>query len=377
METEGKIISISQIVGARVDFLSRGRMAKGMVTVMDGDPGLGKSTLAVEWSARISRGEALPNGERSAPGNVIYLAGEDSYGYTVKPRLVAAGADLNRVKIIVAKDQDGEREIELPRDFAILEAAMAELSCALLVLDPLEAFVDDSVDLTKSQPTRRMISHLTRVCEQTGSPALMLRNLNKMTSQGGVYRGAGSMAIIGSARFGLIVAQAKDPMEFELASLKCNIGLPPRTLAYRLASVEGTDVARIEYSGETGHDAQWLLGRKDDAEDPQMTRAELWLADRLRQLGVAEVATLRFLAEADHQPWSSVSRAARNLGVLRDQRGHGPGSKTYWSLRTECLSPGMPITGGDTHYSASLRQERMPITDGVISPAGEDDDYHA
>src|SRR5205807_5387801 len=143
-----RIIVLDEVQTSAARWLWRGWIPLGKLTVLDGDPGLGKSTLLLDLAARVTRGLAMPDGSTGMSGGVTLLTAEDSLGDTVRPRLEAAGADLARVRSLSAVgDADGgNRPPTIPRDIDILRRMIQENSSRLLILDPFLAYLSGGVD---------------------------------------------------------------------------------------------------------------------------------------------------------------------------------------------------------------------------------------
>ena len=126
--TEGpRLICLADVAPSPVKWLWPGRIPLGKITVLDGDPGLGKSTLTLDLAALVTTGRPMPDGTPGIEGTVILLSAEDDPSDTIRPRLEAAGADLSRVQLLSAiETREGERLPELPLDLPILKAAISD-----------------------------------------------------------------------------------------------------------------------------------------------------------------------------------------------------------------------------------------------------------
>ena len=203
-------ILLADVTPERVAWLSRGRLAVGKITMVDGDPGLGKSTAMIELAARITRGEALPDGEKGRPRGVVIMSAEDGIADTIRPRAEVAGADLRHIRILAEK-ADGSLPT-IPEDIPLIEATLMAMDAALLVVDPLVAFLGWKVNVSRDQDVRRALAPLKAMAERCGVAVVLLRHLNKQLLTNALYRGGGSIGIIGGARFGLMFAyDLEDP----------------------------------------------------------------------------------------------------------------------------------------------------------------------
>ena len=253
---------VRDVRAEKVKWLWHRRIPRGKVTVKDGDPGLGKSTLALDIAARISTGSPFPDGTCTEyPADVIILSAEDSISDTIRPRLEAAGADLSRIRVFRSvNEKGGPRPPELPGDLPLLEALIAEDSAQLVVIDPLMAFLSGRIDSHRDQDVRRALHALSATADRTGIALVIIRHLTKAPGGSPLYRGGGSIGIIGAARAGLLVApDPGDEQRRILAVTKSNLSEKAPSLAYRIVGDEERDCARIVWEGSSDLRAEDLL----------------------------------------------------------------------------------------------------------------------
>ncbi len=224
-------VLLSDVKPERVSWLWPGRLPLGKLTVLDGDPGKGKSTLSLDLSARLTRGDIMPDGSGGGfPAGVVILSGEDGLADTIVPRLIAAGADLSRVVALAScpdSEGDGEHPPVLPDDLPTIRAAIARVGAKLAIIDPLMAYLSDGTNSHKDQDIRRVLFRVAALAEETGAAVLVVRHLNKATGGVALYRGGGSIGIIGAARSGLLVAADPDDENLPGARLHKVQPLPP------------------------------------------------------------------------------------------------------------------------------------------------------
>ena len=327
-------ISLADVRPERLEWLSRGRLAAGKVTVLDGDPGLGKSSLLCEWAARLSRGEALPDGRADRPRGVVLLTAEDGLADTVRPRLEAAGGDLARV-VAVEGVPDGTAEGRLPQipgDLPAIERLLTAVDGALLIVDPLVAYLDPALNSHHDQDVRRALWPLKLLGERTGAAVVAVRHLTKGTGANALYRGGGSIGIIGAARCGLLLAaDPDDPTVRVLAAHKANLAQPPPSLAFRLEPVPNSDVTRLVWLGESPHGANGLLAGTDQTERSALEDAEDWLRSELSG-GPVPARRIEALAKRAGISPRTLRRARKSLGVVTRRAGFGPGGWSVWCL---------------------------------------------
>ncbi len=336
----GKLLS--EVEPERVEWLWPGRLPLGKIAVLDGDPGLGKSTLLSELAARISCGEPLP-GDDAAPAKprgVLLFSAEDDLFDTIRPRIDAAGGDPRRIAAFVAVPDgtDTGRPFALPRDLPILEAIVQRLDAALVVIDPLIAFLRPG---TSDQHVRHAMAALKAVAERTGAAIVVVRHLTKTPGANPLYRGAGSIGIIAAARSGLLLAaDPDDPERRILALTKGNLARPPAALAFRLEDVLGATVARIAWDGESPWTATQLLHGPPAAEGAEtrsvIEEARLWLRETLAA-GPRLAKELR--AEASERGIGRsalyAARKAEGITIAKERTVQG---RWFWTLNTPAES---------------------------------------
>lgn len=255
-------VRVAEVEAERVTWLWPGRVPLGKLILLDGDPGLGKSTLALDLAARVSAGLPMPFAAADTaapPAGVVVLSAEDGIADTIRPRLEAAGADIGRVLAF--------RSEALPTlaDLGPIERAIGEVAAVLVVVDPLMAFLGDRVDAHQDHDVRRTLAPLAGLAERTRAAVLVVRHLNKMGGGPALYRGGGSIGIVGAARSALLVARdPEDELRRVLAPVKHNLCAPPPALAFTLVPAGAT--VRVEWLGESTHTADALVGQPEGAE---------------------------------------------------------------------------------------------------------------
>lgn len=383
------LISLADVKPERVEWLWRGYLPKGKLVTLDGDPGLGKSTLALSLAAPVTAGGLWPDGSKcDHPGAVLLLSAEDGLADTVRPRLDAAGADVTKVHAVegvTVADKEGNRGLRPPTvgDIAQLRSAIMETGAVLVVIDVLMAFMPTGSDAHKDQDVRAILSRLTRLAEETGCTVVLIRHLNKSAGRDPLYRGGGSIGIVGAGRLALLVAaDPDDEGRRVLAAMKSNLGPLPDAMAYRLVTADGGyDVARVEWEGRVDHTAHTLLADRPSGSDAQArTEAEAWLQDYLKQHGATRAGDVKRDAKRDGIAQRTLERAAEKIGVKKESWGYP--RVTYWALPgVEETTPDAPNGGETGETEADLRkqdgetgrkpQSRQPLRDGeTVVPGG-------
>jgi hypothetical protein len=334
-------VSLADVVPERVDWLWPGRLPLGKVVVLDGDPSVGKSTAAVDFAARVSTGRAWPDGAANRRGSVLLLSAEDGLADTIRPRLDAAGGDpanvhaLTEVRYLDEDNQEQVRPVSLS-DLAAIEHAVRKTSAVLIVIDVLMAFLPSKVDSHRDQDVRGVLSGLAAMAERTRSCVLLLRHLNKAAGGSAMYRGGGSIGIIGAARVGMLAAiDPDDQTRRVLAGVKSNLAPMPDALAYALVDSPDHGCARIEWLGTSTHSAGALLaGPRDDDERTERDEARDWLLDYLKrdddQGWEAPSALIKKAAHAEGISERTLKRAKASAGVGHYSTKTTPRS-TWWT----------------------------------------------
>lgn len=330
------LVNLADVEAEQVRWLWYGRIPLGKLTILDGDPGTAKTTLALDLAARVSRGDRMPDGSTSdhdGPRGAIILTAEDGLADTIRPRLDAAGADVTRIGALQWV-RDSPTDPERPptvQDVEPLREAIEKKGAALVTLDPLVAYLGGA-DSHNDAAVRQALTPLVRLAEETGTAVLAIRHLNKKIDvTHALYRGGGSIGFSGLARSVQIVGFDPDDPTGErriLASSKSNLAPPQVSLAYRL-EVTSRGVARIEWLGPSSRDADYLVGKQEGTSAPKKAMAMKWLEWVLAG-GALPVSELRERTEQAGHSWSTVQRAASQLSVQKTKLGFDKG--WAWSL---------------------------------------------
>lgn len=335
----------SAIKPKRVKWLWAGRLAVGSISLLAGREGLGKSTMAYWTAARITRGE-LPGEHQGTPKSVLVCATEDSWEHTIVPRLMAAGADLDRVyRVDVVSAEEIQVGLSLPRDVHRVEVVAREVDAVLLLLDPLMSRIDASLDTHRDGEVRLALEPLAALADRAGMVVFGLIHLNKGSSSDILTAVMGSRAFAAVARS--VCAVVRDPDDEEgrkrlFGTPKNNLGpdnLPLMSFTVESHPVETDDgttfTGRIEWHGEVDGSIDDALSRA--SEDPE-TRTVVqdavdWLAGYLEANGgEAESRSVKDEARRLHIHESTLTRARKRLRIkVSSIKGYSP-PRTLWSL---------------------------------------------
>ncbi len=233
-----RLTSASSFTMRGVKWLYRGRIPAGMMTLLAGREGIGKSTVSLDIVARVTRG-TLEGRYLGRPQNVILCATEDSWEHTIVPRLRAVGADLDRVFHIAVQDENGGvRAISAPGDIRAIERAIKQTSPALMVIDPIMAVIDGKIDTHVQQQVQQGLEPLVNMCGRAMMAVVGLIHVNKSGTTDALNSVMGSKAFTSLPRSVLYcIADPAEDGAYLLTHEKCNVGPRSKSLVYRLASV--------------------------------------------------------------------------------------------------------------------------------------------
>ncbi|WP_432504301.1 AAA family ATPase [Kineococcus arenarius] len=367
-----------------VYWLWSGRLAVGTLALIAGPEGLGKSTLAYYLVARVTRGE-LEGAFHGRPRGVLVCATEDSWSHTVVPRLIAAGADLDRVfRVEVRSADEVDVGLSLPRDLDEVEEAAHQTDAALLLLDPLMSRLASTLDTHRDAETRRALEPLAALADRAGVVVAGLIHHNKGGSADPLTAVMGSKAFTAVARSVHTVVRDPDD-ETEARRLfgtpKNNLGrtdLP--VLAFTITGhrvviddEHTVETSRLDWQGEAVGTIREAMSRAATVDEDRSvtTEAAEWLEDYLAsQGGEADKADVLRAGRASGHSEAALRRARERVGVIHRRR---PGFQagTVWRLPVPTTSPQAPhsrtpVRGEDTSSTTSttgfdLRERGRPL----------------
>ena len=229
-----KIIRMSDVELTPVEWLWKPYLPFGKLSVLQGNPGEGKTYFAMHLAAACTNGKLLPNMERMEPFNVIYQTAEDGLGDTVKPRLIEAGADLDRVLVI------DDSDVQLTLSDERIEKAIIENNAKLVIIDPIQAYLGADVDMNRANEVRPIFMRLGQVAQRTGCAILLIGHLNKAAGMQSLQRGLGSIDIAAAVRSVMFIGKLKhDPTVRILTHEKSSLAPPGASLAFSLGDEGG------------------------------------------------------------------------------------------------------------------------------------------
>jgi len=203
---ELKLIHMEDVVSKEVEWLWYPYIPYGKITIIEGDPGEGKTTLVLKLAAALSRGLPLPcdDDKEYEPIHIIYQTAEDGIEDTIKPRLEKAGADCSMIRVI----DETDKELSMTDDR--LEQAIIETKVRLIILDPIQAYIGATVDMHRANEIRPVLKHLGIIAEKHNCAIILIGHMNKASGSKSTYRGLDSIDIQATARSVLLVARLRD-----------------------------------------------------------------------------------------------------------------------------------------------------------------------
>jgi hypothetical protein len=362
----------SQVVAQPVSWLWTERIPLGKLLILDGDPDLGKSLLALDLCARLSTGRPFPDGRPGpAPANALVLSAEDTAADTIVPRLRRLGADMGRVVVWQRERDDEDWPWHFPSHIDRLDDALRRADARLAVIDPIMAFLDASVLCASDQSVRRALAPLIQMADKHRCALLMHRHLNKQGGGRALYRGLGSIAFVAACRAALMVA--RDPLvpgRCVLAQVKNSLAGPQPSLAYQLSAADG-GLPTVEWLGTSPVSADDLVAGARRGQGPRDRAAEF--LEQFLAGGPRTADDIWQAAQKGRLSARTLQRAKRGLGIRcrRVRRDGRPVS--YWLLRGQELPAGLSDSPELDRLFAEMEKQFPPRT--PLEEADVDDDF--
>ncbi|MEO5326966.1 MAG: AAA family ATPase [Magnetococcus sp. THC-1_WYH] len=332
---------MDEVQAEPVQWLWPGRIAKKKLTLQAGDPGLGKSQIGLYQAAIVSTGGLWPDGSQcSSPGNVVIISVEDDPGDTIKPRLAACCADMNKIFILeTITDMDSQgrkrkRGFNLQEDLGRLETMIDQIGGAdLIIIDPVSAYVGNA-DSYKNSDVRALLSPLSDLASRRECAVVAVSHLAKSGSSA-MTKISGSLGFIAAARAGYLIA--KDPNDKDrrlFLPVKNNIGTDQKGFAFRIKSVElpGIQTSRVEWEADqVSITADEALAAQTASQEEKtlLDEAREFLADQLKN-GSVDAQRIKNEARGAGVSEMTLRRAKTALGVRAKKETVS--GKWKWSL---------------------------------------------
>lgn len=358
---ELKITKLSDVQAEEVSWLWFPYIAKGKMTLIEGDPGLGKSYITLAIATAIAAGRGLPHTGTTEPRNVLLLSAEDGLADTIRPRLDIMNADVGRIFAIesaVVFDDKGLQQVE---------SAINEYNPAIVIIDPLFAYFGSGIDLHRANETRAVMSELTRIAGEHDCALLGLRHLTKSGKDRAIYRGLGSIDITAAARSVLLVGCDPDDSN-NRAMVQTKNNLAPLGPAVGYEILEN----RFYWKLYTSLTAARILATSVDGEEgrPMLREAEEFLQATLSD-GPHPAAEVQREAKAVGISDSTLKRARAALKIESYHEGQ-PGKKGQrwmWKLSDSPEGDQTALEGGQerTDDLLRLKKQAKPIAPEIYS----------
>ena len=288
------MIRMSEVQQTEVDWLWYPYIPFGKLTIIQGNPGEGKTFFAMQLAAACTNRKFLPQMEPFEPFNMIFQTAEDGLGDTVKPRLLSAEANLERVLVI----DDADNPLTLADER--IENAIRENNARLVIIDPLQAFLGANVDMNRANEVRPIFRRLAEVAQSTSCAIVMIGHLNKASGSQSTYRGLGSIDITAVVRSLLFIGKVRsDPTTRVIVHEKSSLAPPGQSLAFSLGDEKG-----FRWIGAYDISAEDLLaggeGSKTELKQEQAVKLIEEFLSEGRKVSIAEInkeATERGISE--------------------------------------------------------------------------------
>jgi putative DNA primase/helicase len=341
-----KLVSANSLEMKTINWVWNGRIPAGCITLLEGDPGCGKSTISCTLASHISTGKDWPDGEPCPQGSVILANAEDMPEEIIVPRLVAAKAELNKVSIIVPSGKEDGELFTIPDNVGTLKTTILDWNVKLVVFDPLEAFLSVKVNNYSNHHIRHALRSLENLAKEVNCAIIIVRHLNKDSGKSAMYRGGGSIGIIGAARASILVS--RDPANKERCLMvpnKSNWAAIKDGLAYKTQTVdlvgtqgEAIQTSKVVWDGETSLSANDVLQPSTDlTELTDLDDASCFLRNALSD---GPRFSGDVFKEGTDQGFSkkTIYRAAKMIDVLKKPEGEGKGQRWLWELQSDLTS---------------------------------------
>ena len=322
IRTELKMIKMSDIEAQEIEWLWYPYIAYSKLAIVQGDPGDGKTTLILNLAAKLTKGEGLDeNMKVMEPMNVIYQTAEDGLADTVKPRLLQAGADCEKVLVI----DESEKSLSMLDER--IEEALIKTGARVLILDPIQAYLGSGTDMNRANEVRNMTKRLAALAEKYKCAIILIGHMNKAAGNKAAYRGMGSIDFYAVARSVLLVGRVEgEPNIRAMVQIKNNLAEFGHAKAFRL-SEEG-----FRWLGDYEITADEVLGGYAPKIN-KLEQAKDLLRELSKELEKVESNSIYDMAKEQNISKRTLENAKREMGI-RAKRENG---SWYWPLDREKL----------------------------------------
>ncbi|NPV93093.1 MAG: AAA family ATPase [Firmicutes bacterium] len=331
-----RLIRASEVETADIEWLWEPYLPKGKITFLDGNPGEGKTFLALNIAAMVSTGAAFPaqpgrTGIGREPANALFLNSEDGVADTLVPRLIKAGADLSRVMILSGKSNENqEREPFTLADTRILRAAMEEVEPVLLIIDPIQAYIGARVDINRANEVRSVMNRLVIIGEEFNCAVLCIRHLSKGRQEKAIFRGMGSIDFSAVARSILIAGIDQNTGKRILTHAKSSLAPLGKSIHYEISE------SGFTWGNISDMNADDLFEPPaEQKESRAIEEAKTFLWEQLKYGPVKSEQIFRLANETGISS-TTLKRAKAEMGI-RAQKEKGAGGNWIWEIPVGAL----------------------------------------
>jgi hypothetical protein len=323
--------TLSDVEAREVDWLWKPYLANGMLAMLSGDPGAGKTYITLAVAAAITTGRVPYTGEHREPADVLYLSVENSPEHVVRPRFHSLGGDPKRFHILQGTiTGEGDRAVRGSvrlSDVSLLHDALRQTEARLVIVDPIQSYLGADVDAHRSNETRPVMDGLSRLAEEHACCNWLVRHLGKAPSGKAIHRGLGSIDLSAAVRTELLAGcSPDDPAQRALVQLKSNLGQFGPALGYTIEAPDGT----FRWTGESELTAAALLApESNEVETGAMAEAKDFLSNALAQ-GARPAKDVEAEARQERIRERTLKRAKKVLGV--QSRKCGMTGAWEWAL---------------------------------------------
>lgn len=322
------------------------RIARGKLTILAGNPGLGKSQITASIAAIVTTGGQWPvDRQKCELGDVLFLSAEDDPADTIRPRLEAAEADLRRIHILngvrvgyAGNGTQTDRAFSLQKDVNALDAKLAELSdVAVVIIDPITAYLGDT-DSHKNADVRCLLTPLSQLAARRSIAIIGVSHLTKAAGTQAIMRVTGSLGFVAAARAAyLVTTDPQDKTRRLFLPMKNNVGPDTSGLAFRIKGATIPCAAGSLETSAVAWESEPVLMTADEAMETENTpgrasaldAAVNWLRDTLAD-GPRAAGEVIEQAKAEGIAEKTLQRASRSLQVQKEKGGMKGG--WIWSL---------------------------------------------
>jgi len=329
--------ALSEYESEEIQWLWNPYLPKGKLVIIEGHPSVGKSTFTCEIASIATTGTAYQCGTTNPPMNVLMVQVEDTPGDIIKPRILASGGDVTRVRFLEGIKNPltlGESTADLSNQLHIeaIRNAIQEHQIGIVIIDPLMGLIGDKRDSHNDQSMRQITTPLTKLAQEEQVTIILVRHLTKGGGNQAILRGGGSIAIVGSARVVMLIA--KDPQDEQkrvLAMVKNNLAPFKPSIVFQIVNDPTNKAGKIEWLGESQLSADELLAIPSDEDKSAIDQAKDFLISELANGDKSAKAILANARECGIAQ-RTLERAKASLKVESKPGQSALGSGWNWHL---------------------------------------------